>query len=68
MLQKRLAQLKKAGQDGAALAKAEQLLDEAPGRALASVLPGNLNWETPKDRSLMDQVRIEILHALAELQ
>ncbi|NMA47085.1 MAG: hypothetical protein GX945_11060 [Lentisphaerae bacterium] len=68
MLQKRLAQLKKAGKDGAALAKAEQLLAEAPGRALASVLPGNLNWETPKDRSLMDQVRIEILHALAELQ
>ncbi|NMA40385.1 MAG: hypothetical protein GX937_09435 [Lentisphaerae bacterium] len=68
MLQDRIAQLKKAGKGGAALAKAERLLAEAPGRALASVLPDNLRWEVPKDRSLMDQVRIEILHALAELK
>ncbi|MDD4537583.1 MAG: hypothetical protein PHT80_01090 [Lentisphaeria bacterium] len=68
MLQDRIAQLKKAGKGGANLAKAEQLLAEAPGRALAGVLPGSLEWKTPKDRSLMDQVRVEILHALAELQ
>ncbi len=68
MLQDRIAQLKKAGKGGAAIAKAERLLAEAPGRALASVLPGSLEWETPKDRGLMDQVRVEILHALAELQ
>ncbi|HQC53460.1 MAG TPA: hypothetical protein PLE92_10030, partial [Lentisphaeria bacterium] len=68
MLRDRIAQLKKAGKGGAALAKAERLLAEAPGRALASVLPGSLQWKRPKDRSLMDQVRIEILHALAELK
>ncbi len=68
MLRDRIAQLKKAGKGGAALAKAERLLAEAPGRALASVLPGSLQWKRPKDRSLMDQVRIEILYALAELK
>ncbi|HQC53848.1 MAG TPA: hypothetical protein PLE92_11980, partial [Lentisphaeria bacterium] len=34
MLQDRIAQLKKAGKGGAAIAKAERLLAEAPGRAL----------------------------------
>ena len=68
MLQDRIAQLKKTGKGGAALAKAERLLAEAPGRALANVLPYSLEWKTPMDRSLMDQVRIEILHMLAELK
>ena len=68
MLQDRIAQLKQAGKGGAALAKAELLLAEAPGRALASTLPGSLDWKRPKNRSLMDQVRVEILQALAELQ
>ena len=68
LLQNRIAQLKQAGKGGEALAKAERLLAEAPGRALASVLPGGLEWKKAKDRSLMDQVRVEILQALADLQ
>jgi hypothetical protein len=68
MLQDRIAQLQQGGKGGAALSKAVRLLAEAPGRALASVIPGSLEWKKPKDRSLMDQVRVEILQVLAELQ
>ncbi len=68
MLQKRIAERRQAGQGGAALATAERLLAEAPGRALANVLPGSLGWRTAKDRGLMDQVRVEVLQALADLQ
>ncbi len=67
MLRDAIAEAKKAGRSGAPLERAELRLAGAAGRVLQGASPAALTWHTPKDRSLADTVRAEILESLAEL-
>lgn len=40
---------------------ARDLLREGPERATREVTIPHIGWKGPKDRSLMDQVRVEVL-------
>jgi hypothetical protein len=64
MLRDRIAAAEKAGQKTPALDRARQLLATAAGRVLDAPDAGQLSWSAPKDRSLADTVRVEILEAL----
>jgi hypothetical protein len=67
MLRDRLAELRQAGLESPQIEAAEQLLREAPQRVVPSYSPGDMAWKTPKDRSVADQVRVEILRTLETL-
>ncbi|MBU0607168.1 MAG: hypothetical protein KKI08_04740 [Armatimonadetes bacterium] len=67
MLQARVAELKQKGVSSPALAAAEKLLAEGPQRVMAGEQGSNYRWDVPKDRAVQDQVRIEVLKALAVL-
>ncbi len=47
---------------------AETLLAQACERVLAGTQGGSYRWDSPRDRSVVDTVRLEILEALAALQ
>lgn len=64
MLKRRIDELTKAGKSSPALDNARTLLAEGPKR-VAVYEP--LNWFQERDRSLADQVRLEILDALLAL-
>lgn len=80
MLKDRVAELKKAGKKSADTAEAEKLLAEGPKKVLDYYLkfPDNqkrywygknvvIRWKTPRDRSLMDEIRIQALRLLEKL-
>ena len=67
LLRDRLAELREAGVQSHQIEAAEQLLREAPQRVVPSYSPGDMAWKTPKDRSVADQVRVEILRTLETL-
>ncbi len=52
----------------ALVARAKQLLAQAPKKVLGAKGAGNLSWNAPKDRSVADQVRIEIGSLLEKLR
>jgi hypothetical protein len=68
MLQERVEQLTAAGVDGDAVRRARRLLDTS-GRRVIGVMdvPSATSWSVDKDRSVMDQVRVEALKLLGEL-
>ena len=66
MLRDRIEELAAKGASGPKLAAARQLLEEGPKR-VAEYSPGKLPWVRPKDRSAADQVRVQVLEALAGL-
>ena len=69
MLRDGLAELQKKGASGKAVVAAEALLASAAERVTACLKqPSDINWREPKDRSIADQVRVEILTALLALE
>jgi hypothetical protein len=67
MLRDRIAAAEKAGKKGAAIERAKKLLATAADRVLNAPDADKLIWAEPKDRSLADKVRVEILDALVAL-
>ena len=67
MLRDRVAAAEKTGQKSPALDRARHLLATAADRVLNAPDAVKLSWSAPKDRSLADTVRVEILEALAGL-
>jgi len=67
MLRDRIAAVEKAGKNPPALARAKALLAGACDRVLAGATTQGYRWDAPKDRSVADAVRIEILEALTAL-
>jgi hypothetical protein len=67
MLRDRIAAAEKAGQKSPALDRARHLLATAADRVLTAPDAAKLSWSAPKDRSLADAVRVEILDVLAGL-
>ena len=68
ILQKKCEQLRKDNRYGPQLLNAELLLETVAARALAEVKPGNLGWQTAKNRGLLDDMRVLLLNALEELK
>ena len=68
MLADRVAAVAKANPADPRLAPARQLLATAADRVTACMTdPAQIHWSQPKDRGTADQVRIEVLQALAGL-
>jgi len=67
MLRKRLAELEAKGSKSPLLEPARKLSVEGPDRVLATINIKNLGWFAPKDRGVMDQVRVEVLDMLEKL-
>ena len=68
MLRDRIAELEKKGVHGEALRAAQTLLGSAADRVTACMKHGGaMVWREPKDQSVADQVRIEVLDALLRL-
>lgn len=67
MLRDRIARAEEAGQKGPALERAKTLLASAAGRVLEAPGACDLMWEEPKDRSVADRVRVEMLDAMVAL-
>jgi hypothetical protein len=69
ILNDRITYLEKNGKKDRAITSAKVLLASAADRVIAIMTaPDKINWVEPKDRSLADQVRIEILEALMGLR
>ncbi len=69
MLRDRLTELEKKGVGGESVRAAKALLDSAADRVTACMKRGNeMYWRAAKDRSVADQVRIEVLNALMQLE
>jgi hypothetical protein len=66
MLQAAVERAKHAGHPAAA--EAAKLLETGTGRVLSAEGADGLRWHDPKDRTLADRVRVEILDAIASLQ
>ncbi len=68
LLRKALQRAKAAGRSGAAVAKAQSLLGEGVSRVLTAPGAEKIHWRDPKDRTLADTVRLEILETLNSLK
>lgn len=68
MLQARVNELRAKGINTPEVATAERLLVEGPRRVLAGEQGANYRWDEIKDRTVQDQVRIEVLRALVALR
>lgn len=68
MLRAAVARAKAAGRSGAAVTRAETLLAEGVRSVLSADGVSQLRWDEPKDRTLADVVRVQVLEALAALQ
>ena len=67
MLKQRIDGFEARGQDSAALQAAKKLLAEGPSRVTREISVDRIEWDSPKDRALMDQMRIQALDALKAL-
>ncbi len=68
MLRKAVEKAKASGRSAAAIRTAEKLLSDAAKTVLAAEGADGLNRSDPKDRSIADRVRLEVLKALVDLQ
>jgi hypothetical protein len=68
MLRDRIAVAERAAQKNDALTAAKKLLADAPRRVCEAQGNIEFRWQARKDRTLADQVRIEILEALTVLR
>jgi hypothetical protein len=68
MLRDRLAALENRGVKSAAVERARKLLAEAAGRVTQPHAYAAFEWHGPKDRTIADRVRVEILDALTDLR
>jgi len=67
MLHQRIADLEARGSYTPTLESAKRLLADGPLRVTREITLDRLDWKVPKDRALMDQVRVEALEALSAL-
>ncbi len=67
MLRARVAELEAEGVAHPALDEARELLGTGPARVVATIDRDSLYWDAPKDRGLMDRVRVQALRLLARL-
>jgi hypothetical protein len=67
MLRDRTLKAERSGQKGAALERAKELLATGPDRVLNAPGVNGLTWAEPKDRTLADKVRVEVLEAIVAL-
>jgi len=67
MLRDRIRQQEQSGVHSPALARAKTLLASACDRVLAGEDGPNYRWDEPKDRTVADTVRIELLEAITQL-
>ena len=67
MLRDCVAAAEKAGKKSPAIERAKQLLATAADRVLNAPDAGQLMWAEPKDRTVADHVRVEILEAISAL-
>jgi len=68
MLRKRIAQLEAGGTHNRLLAEAKGLLVDGPEQAVAVMAWDTQEWAVPKDRTVMDCVRLEALEMLEKLR
>jgi len=68
MLRARVQTLAAAGVNDGALAAARDLLATAPARALTIIGPEHDSWVVPKDRALLDRLRLDALASLEQLE
>jgi len=69
ILRDRIAQLEKQGKRAPDLAAAKELLTSAADRVTACMTERDkIKWEEPKDRSVADRVRVEVLDMLVRLR
>ncbi|MEW6359246.1 MAG: hypothetical protein AB1696_23125 [Planctomycetota bacterium] len=69
MLRDRVAELEKAGKQGEAVDAAKKLLATAADRVTGCMTEvTQINWDAPKDRSVADAVRVEVLDMLMKLK
>jgi hypothetical protein len=67
MLKARIAELEQKGVKSPVLQQAKQLVVEGPEVVTEQINDKNLTWETPKDRDMMDKVRVQVLDMLDKL-
>ena len=67
MLRSRVAELERKGTRGKALAEAKALLVTGPERAVGIMGHDKQKWTVPKDRTVMDTVRLQALDLLESL-
>jgi hypothetical protein len=67
MLRERVAALERANVSSAVLAGAQALLVSGPDEVMASLGPDKQPWAAPKDRAVMDRVRLQALDMLERL-
>jgi len=68
MLEKMITELKARGKKAGPLSKAEHLLAGAADRVIEGQTPQRLYWHQPKNRSVADEVRLEILEIMTQLE
>jgi hypothetical protein len=68
MLKVAVAKAKQHGKNPAEVAKAEALFKSGPARVLNAEQASDIDWKAPKDRTIADQVRIEVLELLIKLR
>jgi hypothetical protein len=68
MLEKQITELQKQGRTDLIIKKAKDLSANAADRVVKDQTTQKLNWHQPKDRSVADKVRIEILETMAQLK
>lgn len=68
MLRAAVERARSAGRRDAAVAQAESLLTDGALRVLSAEGVDKLRWDEPKDRTLADAVRVEVLQALTNLR
>ncbi|MBU0639962.1 MAG: hypothetical protein KKB50_13925, partial [Planctomycetes bacterium] len=68
MLRKRVAELDGKGVTGPAVDAAKKLLTDGPAEVTSAINEKILDWSAPKDRGIMDRVRVQALETLKQLQ
>jgi hypothetical protein len=67
MLRSRIAELERKGCTSPLLGQARKLAVEGPDRVMANITSENLAWSAPKDRGVMDEVRVQVLNLLEKM-
>jgi ribosomal protein L31E len=68
MLRQRVAELDAKGATGPAVDAARKLLTDGPVEVTSAINEKILEWSKPKDRGIMDRVRVQVLQALTQLR
>lgn len=68
MLERRIAALEPSGRRRSGIERAKALLREATHRVCDAPGATQMNWADPKDRTIADRARLEILQTLGKLQ